>query len=150
MISAGFLIGAGLMLWQRLSIGWLGLAVLPHNFVTGMIGVLICAAGLVFAVWARRTLGANWSGVVTLKEGHELIQRGPYRLVRHPIYTGVLMLVLGTGIVVGEVRSFLATLFFIFSFSLRIRDEEKVLSQQFPQEYAAYKKHTEMLIPWLF
>jgi protein-S-isoprenylcysteine O-methyltransferase Ste14 len=60
------------------------------------------------------------------------------------------MLVLGTGIIVGEVRSFLATLFFIFSFSLRIRDEEKVLSQQFPQEYAAYKKHTEMLIPWLF
>jgi protein-S-isoprenylcysteine O-methyltransferase Ste14 len=105
LISVAFLIGAGLMLWQRVSIGWLGLALLPHNFITGIIGILVCAAGFVFALWARRTLGANWRGVVTLKKGHELIQRGPYRLIRNPIYTGVLMLVLGTGIVIGEVRS---------------------------------------------
>src|SRR3982074_1142929 len=63
--------------------------------VQWMAGIL-CIAGLVFCVWARATLGRNWSGTITLKEGHELIERGPYRLVRHPIYTGLLTMFLAT------------------------------------------------------
>jgi protein-S-isoprenylcysteine O-methyltransferase Ste14 len=149
-ISASFLLGAALLFLRRLSVSWLGLRLLPQNSITGVLGTLVSAGGLVFALWARQTLGANWSGVVTLREEHELIRLGPYRLVRHPIYTGVLLLVLGTAIVLGEVRGFLAAVFFIGSIALRIRDEEKLLTQHFPQAYPEYQKQTPALIPWLF
>ncbi len=149
-ISAGFWIGAALLFMGRLPAGPLALQLLPKNAAIGVLGTILSGAGLALAIWARRTLGENWSFVVTLKERHELIRHGPYRLIRHPIYGGVLLLVLGTAMVLGEVRGFAALLSFIVSIALRIRDEEKTLARQFPQEYAAYRKRTKMLIPWIF
>src|SRR5262245_36423155 len=79
----------------------LNVQLLPHGPATAALGALVCACGLAFTLWARLTLGRNWSGRVTLKVGHELIQHGPYRLVRHPIYTGLLMMVLATAVMFG-------------------------------------------------
>ena len=88
--------------------GWLGTRFVPANPAVEWTGVLLTAAGVAIALWARWHLGANWSGVVTLKEGHELIRTGPYRTIRHPIYTGILLALFGTVAATGEVRGLLA------------------------------------------
>ena len=81
--------------------------IVPHTKLSAWVGAFLCVSGLVFAIWARVILGRNWSGVITLKEGHELIERGPYRVVRHPIYTGILAMFAGTAIAIGLFRRIL-------------------------------------------
>src|SRR5437762_12401394 len=76
--------------------------VIPRMEIIAWAGVVLCLAGLSFCIWARAILGRNWSGTITLKEGHELIERGPYQLVRHPIYTGLIAMFLGTVMVLGH------------------------------------------------
>src|SRR5262245_33224158 len=66
---------------------WLADRIVPQNSTVAMIALALTVGGLIFAVWARIALGANWSGTVTIKSGHNLIRRGPYRWIRHPIYT---------------------------------------------------------------
>ena len=108
------------------------------------------ATGLAFAIWARHTLGRNWSGNPTVKEGHELVETGPYRLVRHPIYTGFLLAIAGTGIGRGQVRQLFifGTAFVLLWAKLRI--EESLMLRQFPQTYPGYMKRTKALVPFLF
>jgi protein-S-isoprenylcysteine O-methyltransferase Ste14 len=84
----------------------LNLRVIPHAASIAWAAAVLCMVGLAFALWARITLGRNWSGVVTLKEGHELVERGPYRFVRHPIYTGILTMFFATALVQGHVAGF--------------------------------------------
>ena len=91
----------------RAHYGWLGARFVPESDAGGWVGVALTAAGVAIAIWARWHLGTNWSGVVTLKEGHELIRTGPYRTIRHPIYTGILLAFLGTAVALGEVRGLL-------------------------------------------
>jgi len=86
----------------------LDLQAIPHVDALAWTGVVLCIAGLAFCIWARFTLGRNWSGVVTLKGGHELIMRGPYAVVRHPIYTGLLTMFVATVIVLGHVAGIIA------------------------------------------
>jgi protein-S-isoprenylcysteine O-methyltransferase Ste14 len=112
-------------------------------------GILVCAAGVGFAIWARHTLGTNWSGGPTIKEGHELVESGPYRRIRHPIYTGILLAVLGTGMGSGQVKHV-----FIFGVAaailwLKLRIEEPLMLRQFPEAYSAYMKRTKALIPFV-
>src|ERR1017187_7501034 len=101
------------------------------------------ATGLAFAIWARHTLGRNWSGNPTVKEGHELVETGPYRLVRHPIYTGFLLAIAGTGIGSGQVMQLFifGTAFVLLWAKLRI--EESLMLRQFPQTYPGYMKRTK-------
>src|SRR6185436_17634885 len=101
------------------------------------------------AIWARTVLGGNWSSSVTFKENHELIERGPYRLVRHPIYTGILTMTLGTAIVAGRVAAWLGLVFFFVLLWLKSRKEEELLTKHFPEAYPAYKARTKALIPFL-
>src|ERR1041385_5796191 len=82
--------------------GYLGRVVLSHTLGTGIVADLIVLAGLFISVWARFVLAGNWSARVTLKENHELIQSGPYRVVRHPIYSGILLMILGTAVFTGR------------------------------------------------
>jgi len=110
-------------------------------------GVLLTAAGVAVAFWARWHLGANWSGIVTLKEGHELIRTGPYRNIRHPIYTGILLALLGTAVTNGEVRGLLAVVVAWLSFYWKARREESFLSQEFGEKFAAHAKQTGMFLP---
>src|SRR5229473_1994189 len=119
----------------------------PLNPAVEWAGVLLTAAGVAVAFWARWHLGANWSGVVTLKEGHELIRTGPYRNIRHPIYTGILLALFGTVVVTGELRGLLAVAIAWLSFYWKARREESFLSQEFGEKFAAHAKQTGMFLP---
>ena len=131
--------------WARY--GWLGTRFVPASESVALIGVLLTAAGVAIAIWARWHLGANWSGVVTLKEGHELIRSGPYRTIRHPIYTGILLAFLGTAIALGEVRGLLAVAIAWLSFYAKARREESLLTQEFGERFAEHQRRTGMFLP---
>jgi protein-S-isoprenylcysteine O-methyltransferase Ste14 len=123
--------------------------VVPHKTSSSWGGVFLCVGGLVFAIWARLILGRNWSGVITLKEGHELIERGPYRVVRHPIYTGILAMFAGTAIALGYFGGFLGFLLVFVSFWVKLKREEDLMLEHFPVKYAAYQRRVKRIIPFL-
>ncbi|PWT85623.1 MAG: isoprenylcysteine carboxylmethyltransferase family protein [Acidobacteria bacterium] len=127
----------------------LSLTLIPRTAVSGWIGVVLCISGLTLAIWARLILGRNWSGVVTLKEGHELVQRGPYRFVRHPIYTGLQSMFLGTAVTLGHIAAFIAVLLVFVSFWIKLNQEERLMLTQFPNEYRDYQRRVKSLIPFL-
>ena len=112
-------------------------------------GAFLCVSGLVFAIWARVILGRNWSSVITLKEEHELIERGPYRVVRHPIYTGILAMFAGTAIATGYFGGFLGLLLVSVSFWLKLKREEDLMLKHFPGKYAVYQRRVKRIIPFL-
>ena len=120
----------------------------PRTVPSAWIGALLCVSGVIFAIWARVTLGRNWSGVITLKEDHELIERGPYRIVRHPIYTGILAMFAGTAIALGYVGAFLGLLLLFLSFWLKLGREEDLMLKHFPAKYAAYQCRVKRIIPF--
>jgi protein-S-isoprenylcysteine O-methyltransferase Ste14 len=119
--------------------------VAPVIWAAGVLSVI----GLAVALWARFTLGRNWSGVVTLKEEHELVERGPYRFVRHPIYTGILTMYFATALGLGHLAGFVGTLLIFLSFWIKLRDEEQLMLQQFPERYAAYRQRAKRIIPFI-
>jgi protein-S-isoprenylcysteine O-methyltransferase Ste14 len=127
--------------------GWLGARFVPASHGVEWLGVLLTAAGVAVALWARWHLGSNWSGVVTLKEGHDLIRTGPYRAIRHPIYTGILLALLGTAIAMGEVRGLLAIAIAWLSFYVKARREESFLMHEFGEKFEAHVKQTGMFLP---
>jgi protein-S-isoprenylcysteine O-methyltransferase Ste14 len=120
---------------------------LPRTEWWFWLGFGLVALGLAFSVVARAWLGGNWSGMVTLKQDHELIRSGPYRLVRHPIYTGLLLAVLGSAIALGEWRGLIALALITASFLRKIVIEERFLTQQFGAVYAQYRTATPALVP---
>ena len=123
--------------------------VIPRMEIIAWAGVVLCLAGLSFCIWARAILGRNWSGAVTLKEEHELIERGPYRLVRHPIYSGLLAMFLATAIVLGHVGGIIGLVLVFISFWIKLSDEERVMLKQFPDQYAAYQHRVKRIIPFV-
>ncbi|HEX8879043.1 MAG TPA: isoprenylcysteine carboxylmethyltransferase family protein [Candidatus Acidoferrum sp.] len=127
--------------------GWLRVRFPPVGQASGWLGVVLTAGGIAVAFWARWHLGTNWSGVVTLKQGHELIRTGPYRTIRHPIYTGILLALLGTATTLGEVRALLAVAIVWPSFYIKARREELFLSQEFGASFAEHKQSTGMFLP---
>ena len=143
--AAFFLLGPG---------EWFGESLLRRQFVPHSRPVFLAAfglawAGVLYACWARRTLGRNWSSVVKLQHDHELVATGPYRRVRHPIYTGLLCALLGTALKVGDWRGLLAVAIVLASFWHKLRQEERWLGEHFGAAYAAYRKTTAVLIPGL-
>ncbi len=127
-------------------LGWHWLPKIPLTFFSG---VAVLAASFAFAVWARDHLGSYWSGTITMKEKHELVQSGPYSFVRHPIYTGFIMGMTGTAIALGELRGILAVLLLIVAYLRKIRIEEKWLIAHFGQVYLDYRKNVKALIPFV-
>ncbi len=119
-----------------------------HMLALGIVGTVMLVAGLALAVWARITLGRNWGMPMTLKEEPELVTSGPYRFVRHPIYSGILLAVLGTAIAT-YVLTFVifAVLAVYFVYSARI--EDGLMATSFPSRYPAYHERTKMLIPFV-
>jgi protein-S-isoprenylcysteine O-methyltransferase Ste14 len=121
--------------------------VLPRTMATYWIGVTLVVLGLAFAVWARRHIGSNWSGTVTVKENHALVRTGPYAWVRHPIYTGLLAAILGTAIARGELRGVWALALCTVAFVIKLRTEERWMSEVFGEEYERYRAAVPALIP---
>jgi protein-S-isoprenylcysteine O-methyltransferase Ste14 len=120
---------------------------LPELDWLALTGLVLTIAGLLFACWARVELGNNWSAVVQLKQDHELIEHGPYRHVRHPIYTGLLLAFLGTAVAIGEWRGLLALVIVATSFWRKLRLEERWLGEQFGVAYTDYMRRVRALIP---
>jgi protein-S-isoprenylcysteine O-methyltransferase Ste14 len=128
-----------------------GPVAMRRTAVSDAVGVVICAFGLVVAIWSRRVLGAEWSQDVELKQGHRLVERGPYRLMRHPIYTGHLLMGLGTAIASGLVIGFVGVASFAVGFWIKLRQEERLLVRGFPGgEYEEYRGRVKALVPFLF
>jgi protein-S-isoprenylcysteine O-methyltransferase Ste14 len=138
------------LLLSRISPAFLRVQLTPRLTWLGLLGDTLCIVSVVFAICARVRLGANWSGTVAVvREGHELVQSGPYRIVRHPIYTGFLFAMLGTAFTIGTMASYLAVLLALGAFLARIRIEEELMTSQFPDAYPLYKQRTRALVPFI-
>jgi protein-S-isoprenylcysteine O-methyltransferase Ste14 len=121
--------------------------VLPHTVATGILADFLVLVGLLIALWARVTLGGNWSARVTLKEGHELVETGPYRVVRHPIYSGLLLMVLGTAVLAGQAGGFIALVISFCGVWIKLRQEEELLTKHLAG-YSEYMRRTKALVPF--
>jgi protein-S-isoprenylcysteine O-methyltransferase Ste14 len=121
----------------------------PLALWLAVLGATLTFAGLAFAIWARFVIAGNWSSYVELKRDHELIIAGPYRWVRHPIYTGLLLAFIGSALAVGEWRGLLAVAIVAASFWRKLKLEEAVMRRQFGETYARYAACVPALIPFL-
>jgi protein-S-isoprenylcysteine O-methyltransferase Ste14 len=130
--------------------GPLPVAVIPDAALVRPLGVAICVCGLLGAIWSRRTLAGNWSSDVQFKQEHELVSRGPYRFVRHPIYTSLLLMGLGTAIAANRLGALAGLLSLFAGVWIKLRQEEKLLLQHFPDDYPAYKARVKALVPFIF
>lgn len=128
-------------------LGWLGRRFVADSSTAAVTGVLLTAAGVAFAIWARWHLGANWSAIVSIREQHELIRSGPYRRVRHPIYSGMLLAMAGTALVLGEMRGPLAFAITLFTFYWKARKEEAWLTREFGERFKDHTRQTGMFLP---
>lgn len=130
--------------------GLLGRQLWPHTTPVFGLAFVLTTLGLLLACWSRAVLGRNWSSVVQVKQDHELVERGPYARMRHPIYTGLLLMFAGSAVMIGELRGGLAVLVVFASFWRKLRLEETWLEAAFGARYADYRRRTRALIPGLF
>jgi protein-S-isoprenylcysteine O-methyltransferase Ste14 len=143
-----FLFGA-ILIWDPRLFHKLNVLIIPHTVVSQALGALGCVAGLFVAIWARWTLAGNWSSNVTFKQGHELIKTGPYRFARHPIYTGILLMILATTVQLGWLRCWIGLAFMFVALWIKLKQEETLLLQHFPDTYPAYQKEVKALVPFV-
>ena len=147
--TALLICGLGLLYGRSYGIPWLDLPIIHERTWVPWLGVWMAGVGVAFAIWARTILGGNWSGMATLKVGHTLIRGGPYRVVRHPIYTGILAAVIGTAVADGSLHALFAIPLCTLSYWLKVRTEESLLIGQFGPDYLQYRQQVKALIPYL-
>jgi protein-S-isoprenylcysteine O-methyltransferase Ste14 len=143
------LLAASLVFTHYFQSGWRAWLFVPNSETSGMTGLLLVLLGIAFAIWARLVLGGNWSGRVTVKQGHTLIRRGPYTIVRHPIYSGLLLAFLGVAIILGQIRGLLGVGVLLLSFWLKSRIEERFMLEEFGAQYREYQRQVKALIPYV-
>jgi protein-S-isoprenylcysteine O-methyltransferase Ste14 len=146
-VRGALYIAGGLLIFSSPSLGILDERFVPAVVEVGAAGWVLTVLGMLFSIWARVSLGRNWSGRVVLKQGQQLISTGPYALVRHPIYTGLLTALAGSVVYDGRWRALLGLACFAVSFWLKARSEEGLLEGEFGDEYRAYRARTPMLVP---
>jgi protein-S-isoprenylcysteine O-methyltransferase Ste14 len=140
-------LGAALLATPHVPVVWLAARFLPRAAGWLWLGLVLVALGLALSVAARTWLGRNWSSMVTLKLDHELIRFGPYRWVRHPIYTGLLLAVFGSAIALGEWRGLIALALITAALLRKISIEERFLTRQFGAVYRRYRDEVPALLP---
>ena len=150
------LVGTGVMLIVLSPLRWLphewlfSQSFLPNiNMVTN-IGAGITAAGMMLAIWARFILGRQWNTTISIQENHELIRRGPYRVVRHPIYTGVLLAALGSVLALHTVGAGIGLLLLFITYAAKISREDRWLTKELGESYAEYRREVAAMVPWLY
>jgi len=136
-----------LLFWSRTSVGILGRRALAASLLIGYTGFCVVFVGIVVAIWARVHLGQYWSDKVVLKVDHQLVRSGPYAYMRHPIYSGVLLGVLGTALVLGEVRGALAFVLLLANYAIKARREDRMLAEHFPEEFREHSRRAGFLLP---
>lgn len=145
------LMAVGLVLiFFSFEVSFLNIQIIPHSPAAEYTGFIIEILGLLIAIWARVTLGRNWSANVTFKQKHELITKGPYNFVRHPIYTGMLTMALGAMIYLGILGGFVGIIFLFVGILFKLGMEEELMTKHFPKEYPKYKKNVKRLIPFIY
>lgn len=141
---------AAYLLLMRHPSGLLGDPFMPRQAWMHGVGLVLTWGGLAFSVWARLYLGSNWSASVQIKQGHELVRSGPYRFVRHPIYTGMLSAFLGCALAMDQWRGVLAFVIVLAGFIYKLRLEERWMLETFGDAYRDYRQHSRALIPFLY
>ncbi|HKW18238.1 MAG TPA: isoprenylcysteine carboxylmethyltransferase family protein [Terriglobales bacterium] len=121
----------------------------PRTTALEWTGLVLTGAGIAFAIWARFYIGQNWSSAVQVKVDHELIRNGPYSLVRHPIYSGILLALVGTAFAEGRAVGFIALAFYGLGFWIKSRMEEELMRKTFGNQYLEYSRTTGALVPKL-
>ena len=150
-LNTGLLyLGFLLVLLGRSVPGSLGLLVVPQAILIDIVGTVFAVAGVAFAIWSRQLLRNNWSGEVAITEGQQFIRSGPYAMVRHPIYAGMLLALLGTTLVSSTVGSILGFVLAILSLWQKGCIEEQFLVVEFREPYAKYQREVKFLIPFLY
>lgn len=140
---------AVVLLWRPVALpGFLTVRFLPRTAGVFWIGALLTLAGFLFAAWARARIGRNWSAAVTVKAGHELVTTGPYAIVRHPIYAGLLLAIVGTAVARGDPGGAAAIVLVWWAFRRKTGLEERWMREQFGPAYDAYARRVPALIPW--
>ncbi|MFY9560184.1 MAG: isoprenylcysteine carboxylmethyltransferase family protein [Terriglobales bacterium] len=136
-----------LLLSPWLRMGWLGRRFAPETATGRGVGLTLTAAGLALCIWARRALGEYWSDKVALKVDHQLVRRGPYAHLRHPIYSGVLLAVAGTALAIGEWRGVVALVLLGTNYFVKGKREDRILASRFAEAFAEYRRHAGFLVP---
>src|SRR3954471_4118406 len=140
-------IGAALLFFNVVRGGIFSLALYPSSRIIAWTGVALVALGLSYAVWARLHLGKLWSARVTLKTEHRIVKTGPYNITRHPIYTGMLLALLGTVLVRDTVVGLIGFALITTGFVLKLRQEERMLTEHFGDDYRVYRREVPALVP---
>ena len=138
-----------LLFWNVTGVGFLGKRFVPDIPVLGLLGFVAAIAGMAVTSWSRIALGRYWSDKVILQTEHQLIRSGPYACMRHPLYSGVLLAVLGTALVLGEVRGLLSFVVLLFNYSIKAKREERILAERFGPEFQEHEKQAGFLLPRL-
>jgi protein-S-isoprenylcysteine O-methyltransferase Ste14 len=143
---------AAYVLFANQDLGWdlLNRRLVPAGMPASEVGYGLLGTGMLFALWARVFLGRNWSSNVTLKQDHTLVRSGPYRIVRHPIYTGLLVALLGTAIALGPLRCFIGVLLAAIAWKFKSMTEESFMVQQFGDQYRQYQMEVKGLVPYIW
>lgn len=131
--------------WHTFLFEWI-----TNTAILRQAGVAMTGAGLLFSIWARFHLGKFWSAMVVLKEDHRLIRTGPYRFVRHPIYTGFLSAAAGSALAAYTPAAIIGLAMIWISIFFKLKREEALLLGEFGDEYREYQKAAAMLFPPLF
>jgi protein-S-isoprenylcysteine O-methyltransferase Ste14 len=131
-------------------VGLLGQSFLPQTQSFAYIGFALAIVGMAIAIWARVSLGEYWSDKIVLKVDHQLIRSGPYARMRHPIYSGVLLGVAGSALLVNQWRGMLAFGLMLANYSVKAKREDKILAGAFAEDFPEHKRHAGFLLPRLY
>ena len=141
------ILGFFLIFQEDFGAPWLARAIFPDQRGLMVFCVAVTIVGLLFSVWARLALGSNWSGSVTIKTGHQLIRQGPYRFIRHPIYTGMLAALLATAVAQRLLSGLLGFAVILFALYRKAKREESFLEQEFGPAFEEHQRQTGMFLP---
>ncbi|HEY0759136.1 MAG TPA: isoprenylcysteine carboxylmethyltransferase family protein [Acidisarcina sp.] len=142
-------LAAYLLFASRTTPYWFNRPAYTVSLPVAVVGFVVAVCGITTSVWARFALNKNWSGTAELKRDHELVRRGPYRITRHPIYSGFLLALFGSALERGLIRSFVAIAAFALCFYIKSLAEERLMVERFGGSYLRYRSEVRQLVPFL-